>query len=241
MAYRHGKNTGVLVGKYNLTAYFNEISSSMSIEASETTTFNSSAKTYITSLNDGTISASGLFDGDATAVNAAIEEIISTDYQPAITLAYDGGFTAGASCGMGLGEITSYEITAPVADVVATSVEFQVSGGLRQGVILAPNTGYTTTTNGTSVDNTASTAAGYTGFIHVTDNSRSATVVAKIQHSADNSTWADLATFTTIGIGAETYERVSGSGTVNRYVRSVVTPAAGTGTITLSISLARRS
>lgn len=241
MAYKHGKNTGVLLDKYNLSSYFNEVSSAMSIETSETTTFNSGAKTYITSLNDGTISASGLFDGDANAINAVLEEVVSLDYQPEITVAYDGGFTAGNRCGMGLGQLTSYEVTAPVGDVVATSAEFQVSGGLRQGVLLAAQTAYTTTTNGTSIDNSASTANGYTGFLHVTANTRSSTTVAKIQHSADNSTWADLATFTTVAIGTATASSVSGSGTVNRYVRAVVTPAAGTGSITLSISFARRS
>ena len=241
MAYRHGKDTGVLLGKYNLTAYFNEVSSSMSLEVAETTTFGDSAKSYILGQNDGTISASGLFDSDANAVNFVLEEVLSLDYQPPITLAYDGGFTAGNDCGMGLGQMTSYEVTAPVSDVVATSAEFQVSGGLRTGVLLAAQTAYTTTTNGTSVDNTASTANGYTGYLHVTTNSRSSTTVAKIQHSADNSTWADLATFTTIAISSRTTDTVSGSGTVNRYVRAVVTPAAGTGSITLSISFARRS
>jgi hypothetical protein len=241
VAYKHGKNTGVLLGKYNLSSYFNEVSANMSIETSETTTFTNAAKTYITSLNDGTISAAGLFDGDSNAVNAVLEEVISLDYQPVITIAYDGGFTAGNRCSMGLGEMTSYEVTAPVGDVVATSAEFQVTGGLRQGVLLAAQTAYTSATNGTSIDNSASTTGGYTGYLHVTTNSRSATTVAKIQHSADNSTWADLATFTTIAIGTLTSESISGSGTVNRYVRAVVTPAAGTGSITLSISFARRS
>jgi hypothetical protein len=241
VAYKHGKDTGILLGKYNLTSYFNEVSTSMAIETSETTVFGNAAKSYITSLNDGTISASGLFDSDANAVNAVLEEVISTDYQPPITVAYDGGFTAGNSCGMGLGEMTSYEVTAPVADVVATSAEFQVSGGLRQGKILIGQTAFTSTTNGTSIDNTASSATGYTAYLHVTANTRSSTTVVKVQHSADNSTWADLDTFTTVAISTTTTVNDSGTGTVNRYVRAVVTPAAGTGSITLSVSFARRN
>jgi hypothetical protein len=78
--------------------------------------------------------------------------------------------------------------------------------------------------------------------VHVTVNTRSTTSVVKIAHSADNSTFADLVTFTTVGIGATTSERslVATGTTVNRYLRAVNTLAAGSGSITYQVSFARR-
>jgi hypothetical protein len=240
MAFKHGKDADALVGKYDLSAYFNEMSSSQSIETAETTTFGSSAKTYITGLNDGTISFSGLFDGSANAVAAVFEDIIANDSTPVITISYDGGLVLGGSCVLAQGKQTAYDITVPVSDVVALSGEFQVTGGLRNGIILAGAVSATTTTNGTSVDNTASTALGATSNLHVTANTMNNSTVIKVQHSADNSTWADLITFTSVGATTTTSQTATATGTVNRYLRYQVTPA-GTGSITFSISLSRRN
>ena len=77
-------------------------------------------------------------------------------------------------------------------------------------------------------------------LLHVTANDRSATVDVKIQHSTDDSVWADLITFTQVGVGAETAEAKTVSGTVNRYVRAARTVAAGTGSITYAVGFARR-
>ena len=75
MAFIHGKNTGVLVGGGNLSAFFNEASASQDVETAETTTFGSSAKTYIIGLKDGTMSVSGMFDGAEDSVDEQIEAV----------------------------------------------------------------------------------------------------------------------------------------------------------------------
>lgn len=71
-------------------------------------------------------------------------------------------------------------------------------------------------TNSTAVDNGASTSNGGTGIISV-ESLASGTATIKVQHSADNATFADLLTFT--NVTGRTSERVSGGTTVNRYVR----------------------
>lgn len=242
MPNRHGKDTKVLLGKYDLSAYLNEATPSMSIETAETSTFGTSAKTYITGQNDGTVSFSGLFDGDANAISAIFEDIINNDLTPAFTLAYDGGLTAGRSCTLGTGKQTSYEISAPVSDVVSLNGEFQVTGGLRQGVLVAAARAITTTPdNTTAIDNTASTANGITANLHVTANTRSTATTVKLQHSVDNSTWVDLLTFTAIGATTLTSESLSASGTINRYLRANTVLTAGTGSITITLSASRRN
>lgn len=241
MAFKHGKDADILVGKYDLSPYVNEVSTSMAIDTAETSTLGTNAKTYITGQNDATISTSGLFDGDANAIDAIFTDIIDNDLTPTITVFQDGGFTVGSRCQLATAKQTTYDIGIPVGDVVTLNGEFQVTNGIRSGVVLFGQATQSTTSNGTSVDNTASTALGATANLHVTANARTATTVVKVQHSADNSTWADLITFATVAISTKTSETVSVSGTVNRYLRAQTTIASGTGNITLSVAVARRN
>ena len=85
----------------------------------------------------------------------------------------------------------------------------------------------------------ASTANGGVAHLHITANSNSGTTVAKVQGSANNSTWADLVTFTTVAIGTTATQRSIVSGSVPRYLRALVTPA-GAGSLTVSIAFSRR-
>lgn len=88
----------------------------------------------------------------------------------------------------------------------------------------------TATGQGGSVDNGASSSGGYVAFLHITQTAGaigSNDWAFTIEHSANDSTWATLATFAADGsaLGAE---RLEGSGTVNRYVRFQYTRTAGT-------------
>lgn len=241
MPFRHGKDVDVLVSQYDLSIYLNEASPSLSIDTAETSTFGTNAKTYISGQNDGTISFSGLYDGVANAIDAIFTDIIDNDTTPIITIAQDGGLSAGNKAILAQAKQTSYEISMPVSDVVSISGEFQVTQGIRSGVILEANKTLSATTNGTALDNATSSAIGATANLHVTANARTATTVIKIQHSADNITFADLITFTTVGIGAVTTESKAVSGTINRYVRAQTTISGGTGNITFSIAISRRN
>lgn len=241
MSFRHGKNTAVLVQQYNISSYLNEVSSSQSIETAETSTFGTAAKTYVTGQNDATISFSGLYDGAANAIAEIFEAIISNDSTPVITICPDGGLTVGSKATLAQAKQTSYEISAPVTDVVSLSGEFQVTDGMRGGVILAGNAANTTSTNGASVDGAASSSLGARANLHVTANTRDANTVIKVQHSADNSTWADLITFTTVAATTLTSQTATATGTVNRYLRATSTISSGTGSITYTVSLSRRS
>lgn len=244
MAFRHGRNTAVLVNQYNLSSYFNEASTSATVETGETTTFGvaQGSKTYITGLNDGAVSLSGLFDGDANAVDEVLNSVLGSDTDVNFTVADDGGMIVGRRCAIGQSIETSYEVAAPVADVVSASAEFQPDGGLQRGVILAALDSINSTSNGTSVDNGAATTNGGTAMLHVPVNTRNGNITIKVQHSADNSTWADLATFAAVTSSTKTSERLSvASGTtVNRYLRASYTVAGSTGSATIAVAFARR-
>ncbi len=100
----------------------------------------------------------------------------------------------------------------------------------------------TATGNGTSVDNGASTTNGGAGFLSVPVNTRNGNITVKIQHSADNSTFADLVTFTVVSSTTKTSQRVEvASGTtVNRYLRVNYTVAGSSGSATPVVAFTRR-
>lgn len=98
------------------------------------------------------------------------------------------------------------------------------------GQILANGTSVSSTTTNGSLDNGASSANGAYGVLHITTSAGamgSNSWVVKIQDSANDSTWADLITFSANGSTA-TAEWGSAAGTVDRYTRVVMTKSAGT-------------
>lgn len=239
MAYTHGKNTAVLYGAANLSAFFNEATASRVVETAETTAFGDSAKTYIVGLQDGTLSLSGMFDGNTAAVDETLSTTIGADANDVISVAPEG-LTAGKVAFSAAVKQTSYEISSPVGDVVAASLEVQADGGVDRAVVLAGNAAVTSNGTGASQDNTASSANGGAAYLHVTANTRNGSSTFKVQHSSDNTTFVDLATFTSVGTSSTTAERVVVSGTVNRYLRASHAPGGSTGSVTYSMTFARR-
>ena len=219
MAFIHGKSAQVLHGAYDLTSFLNEATASQEVETAETTVFGNSAKTYIVGLKDGTVSASGMFDGAANAVDEVLAGTVGSDTLAPVTVGYEG-LALGKRVSLLMAKTTSYEVSSPVGDVVSVSYDAQSDGGIDQGVSLAALASVSATTTGSSHDNLASSANGGVAQLHVTANTWNASTTLKVQHSADNSTWADLATFTVVLTTVKTSERVivaSGT-TVNRYL-----------------------
>ena len=244
--FRHGKATQVLLNQYNLSSYLNAAATTITVDTGETTTFGASSKTYIVGLKDATITAEGLYEAVSTdAVDVVLNASINNTVDDVFTYAPEGlGTTAGRRAQIAWVEDTNYEVSGTVGDVVAIKASFQTDGGLDSGVVLAPGTAVTTatTTNGTGVDNAALTSNGGSANLRVTANTWTGTTVFKIQHSVDNTTYADLGSaFTTVAASTLTSERIiiAAGTTVNRYVRAVATTAAGSGSITYTIAFAQ--
>jgi len=235
--FRHGKNAVVLADEYDISQYLNSVSVTNEVEAPETTTFGSTARTFIVGHKDGSVSFEGLFEGGSAE---GIDYILNTEIGSGPIMSVTGdGAGVGRRAILLSAKSTSYEVSSPLTEVVSITGEAISDGGLDYGVWLACQSTITTTLTGASVDNAAASTAGGVAHLHITANSNSGTTVAKIQSSANNSTWADLVTFTTVGIGAETSQRSIVSGSVPRYLRALVTPA-GAGSLTVSIAFSRR-
>ena len=239
--FRHGKSVNVFIDKYDFSTYFNDMSATSNLEPVETSAFGSSAKTYISGLRDGTISLSGMFDGTTTGTDVFFDTVMGSTTKQNIIVAPEG-HALGYVATVANSDDTSYEVSGSVTDLVMTSAEFQASTGVESGLLLSSGASITATTNGTSVDNAASTTDGGVGFFSLPVNTRTGTIIAVIQHSSDNSTFADLVTFTTVNATTLTSERieVASGTTVNRYLRLKLTFAAGSGASTPVVAFVRR-
>ena len=119
----------------------------------------------------------------------------------------------------------SYDTTNSPGNALATTAMFSstasVSGfdGVAFGVMLDVPTTYSSTTNGSTVDQSASSAAGSVACLQFISGSSVSSLVAKVQHSSDGGSWSDIITFSTISANTPTAEILSMEGTVNRYVR----------------------
>jgi hypothetical protein len=237
----HGKNAKVLVGSYDLTTNFKEYSASTAMDMAETSAFGNSYKTYVQGLGEATISLSGMWSGETGEVDDVLGGAIGNAATLPVTICPNGYGIGNKGFGIGAQE-ASYEITASIGDVVAVAAEFQstVNTGGRSGVLLTSGASVSATTTGSAVNGSAASTAGGYALLHVTANTRNATVIVTIEDSADGSTgWATIATFGTVTAASLDNEYLAISGTIRQYTRAVVTLTAGTGAVTSHVLLVR--
>lgn len=240
MAFVHGKSSRVLLDDLALSGYLRSVETEEEVELADSTVLTDEGHRYTPGLDNGSLSLEGLFDSTATA--GALDDTLATANGAAsasvVTVAR-AGFALGNKVKSIDARQSSYNYASPVADVVSFTAAWVSEGQVDTGVSLHDLTAVTTTANGSSVDNAASSPDGAVGVLHVTANTMDNSTVIKIQDSADNSVWADLITFTSVATTVTTAERATVAGTVDRYTRAVWTPA-GTGSITFAAAICRR-
>jgi len=131
MAFGHGKTAVFKLADSgatlrDLSSYLDNLNMPRSIDANDTTTFGvtGGAKTFIVGLNEAKVSGSGKFDIVADGyLNGVLGQstLLAFEYGPL-------GSTAGMRKFTGTCMLTSYDIKSSVNDVVAASIEFQISG-----------------------------------------------------------------------------------------------------------------
>lgn len=75
--------------------------------------------------------------------------------------------------------------------------------------------------------------------VHVLANTRSSATTVVAQASADNSVWVDICTQSVPATTVAAYSVVNPAGTVARYTRVLITPAAGTGSAVIIVAFGR--
>lgn len=237
MAFGHGKDTKVFINGYDLTTFFTSHDSTEEVDMAETSTFGTNAKTYIPGMRDATLSLEGYFDGAVDAVDQVLSAAMGQN-NGVLTVFPQGDTVPAAGFGFRANE-KSYDVSGDVGGVVSVSVEAQSTVGRERVLAHHAMSTEVATGNGTSVDGAAASSNGGVAYLHVPDITGITALAVKLQDSADNSVWADVAggAFTSVTADRAS-QRLAITGTIRRYTRAVWT-FTGAGSATFSMAFGR--
>lgn len=196
-----------------------------------------------TGLLRATLSHNGFFDDAADSVNAALSGNQQTSRVACYT--FEGNTIGKKFIGLTGAFGAKYTRISSRGALHKANAEYTVTGQKdTDGVILHALTAETATGNtegADSQDNTVSSANGAAGYLQVKAISGTlATLDAKIRHSADDVTYADLITFAQVVVAdARKAERKTASGTVNRHVAASWTIAGTSPSVTFMVGVRR--
>lgn len=237
-----GDHVQVLVDAYELTGDHNKVVFDDTVTMLDISAFGHDVMNFIPGQRQYSVEHSGYLNADSGRshpvlngidVNGAVSILVGQNSVPAVG---DPMFSL-------LTQQEKYQSLAEVGQVIPFTAKFAnrgANGGW--GVALAIPTSFTNTSNGSAVNNGASSANGGAGFLHVLQAAASDTYSIVIEGSATGSFGGEetaLATFTA-DASALTSEQVSISGTIPQYVRWKATRTGSAGdTVQLAISLIR--
>lgn len=246
MAKQSGLGDNFYVGGYDLsgdTASLDSISGSVAVI--DVTGINQSAFQRIGGLRDGNIEWTSHWNPDTVAVTFTEHTVLAPLPTADVGLMYFRGTTLGSPVASMIGKQINYDPTRADDGKMTFKVQAQANAyGLEWGVGLTA--GIRTdgaATNGTGVDlGTGPLSFGGQAYLQVfafagTD------VTVKIQDSADNVTFADVASyaFTQITTTARQTQRVAlgGTATIRRYVRASTVTTGGFTNLQFAVSATR--
>lgn len=244
----HGKNTAVYIDEFDLSSYFTSNDIAIDNAVSTTTSYGATDDTFITGIRSGTLTLSGMWSADTDGSDEELQALLGNAAEPIITVR-EGAAAIGSKAVIAQANETNYAISSPVADVTTITADFQctttgitnLTFALAGGVQLTAGASIAHGSLGalSSVDNAASSANGGAATLHVPTNTVNGNTTIKVQHSTNDSSWADLISFTAVGSAAKTSEIKAVSGTVNRYLRVTASTAGSSGSITFMVAAAR--
>lgn len=237
----NSKNVAIFANGYDVSNYLRNFQAANSAPELDSTTFQDTARTFVPDFADGNLSLDGWYSVDLVNLNTA-EEVFKTALGAAsaqvITVCPEGLGTLGLRALLQSAVENQHNVASPAGGLITTAAQFR--GPLNHGVLLAPKAARTTTGNLSSVDNGASSAYGGVAHLHVFAKAGTTpSITVKVQHSSDNSSFADLISFT--AATDITSERVvlANTTTVNRYLRAQYTISGTTPSFTFALAFAR--
>lgn len=239
MAFINAQQARILYGSQAISSVVRSVQPTASRDMIEVTTLADTGKAFIPGLTEWQLTVDGVFD-NTTGAGSVLDQMTSP-LASATTVAASiapSGFTAGNPVWLVPAKTVTYEVQAQVANAVEYSLALGAGSAPGIGISLADLAAVTATGTGGSQDNTTSSTNGFLAHLHVTAVSGTTpNLTAVVQHSSNGSTWATLGTFT--AATAATSEFITGTGTVNRYVRISWTVTGTTPSFTAQASIVR--
>ena len=182
----------------------------------DTPVINSSGMVRLPGMGDGEISFTSWFDDGTNLLHDAVSGLPTTD----VTVMYCRGTAADSGVAMLVAKQINYDYSRGADKALSAVVQCLGNGnGLEWGVLFAAEATQSSAGNTSSKDDGASTANGLAAVLQIIDIN-SGTPTFKIQDSPNDSDWTDLVSFSAVANGNEpSAERVTVTGTVNRYLR----------------------
>lgn len=211
----------ILVGGYNVIGVTTQIEETRAALTEDITVLGDAwEQTGATGIKRYELTQEGFYDDAADSVNAAL--VASHGVARVIAFGYEGNTAGAAFVGVAGPLQASYERTVKVNEFHKASAEYRAAGAIQDGVIvhaLGERTTASGNTQAGSVDSGASSANGGAVYVQVAAlNLDGGTGLSlTIQHSADNTTFATLATAASV-TAAPDAERIVVAGTINRYL-----------------------
>jgi len=231
MAGIEARNAVLVVNYYDVTAQANDLTLSAGATTEDATHYGSVAEEFVPTILTWSLDYKGFFQGAGLASDL---EKVAEAMNGAVGLfaacpAGDTVSQAGTPAYAGYSTHMKVNLTAPVKGIVRLDISAKSSGQRDVSVVLHSRAA-AVTGNGpesTYYDNLAAASKGIVAYLFVIAVS-GGTLTAKVAHSTDHSTWADLATFTAASTPG--VQRITTSGTVNRYLRADWTLTGGSAT-----------
>lgn len=242
MARMHGSVCKVYIGGRDASCDLATVNPKASAATHDATTFCSNGwEVADPGLCSWECSVEGFYDPAAAGIGRQFEDGAAglLGNTGGIISIYDGSADAIGDTGILLsdGILTVHDRPISVNDLVKLKGDFKpAGGGARAGLfakLLHVHAQDTGSADGASLNNGGSSANGGRANLHITAITGTWTI--KVQHSANNTDWADLVTFSgKTAIGASTSEV---AGTVNQYLRASSTEdVAGSCTFVLGFA-----
>ena len=127
MGFIHGKGAAVSVDGKSLGTFSNSITFSREADTHDVTTFGKNSKVYAPGLKDGTAKIEGIYDSTAsTGPGAVLRPLVGA---AEVTVVYhpEGSTGSGKPVATVDALVTTYEESAPVADMITFTAELQLS------------------------------------------------------------------------------------------------------------------
>ena len=188
------------------------------------TAINASANERLVGLSDGNISVSSWFNDSTEQEHDALSGLVTTDR--IVTWAF--GATRGDVAACLVAKQLNYDGSRGSDGSLSFSVGTQADGISLDwcNTLTTGKETHSSAGSSTSRDDGAGTTAGMVAYLEITDCD-SGTPTVTIQESSDNGSsdaWVNVLSFSAVGYAsAPTAERVTSSGTVERYLRITTT------------------
>ena len=234
MAFKHGTAAKVYLTNLDISCYLESVGLTLERDMVDIRVLCAGAVKRIIGWKGATLDLEGVYD--AASHEAEIWDLIDTA-EEGVAVVLFGGEALGAPGYMTEVLVSSEQISAGNDAIKMPSQAFGL-GTIRRGVILHAMEEETTSGDGDSLDQSASSLNGGAAYLVVPAIGAGATLEVKVQDSDDEILWDDLIVFTVDGADGPVGSLAEAAGAVGQYIRTVWT-LGGVGEATFFVGWAR--